>query len=97
MPSFARRRDAMQSHRDGIARALGIQVHDTSQMAAYEPGFPDALWAFGNRVLLVEHKNSEREQLTEAERHWHQTFAGEVWVCRSDEDALAIARELMAL
>ena len=96
MPNYARRRDALQSHRDSIARAFGIQVHDTSQMAAYEPGFPDAVWCWGGRAFFVEHKNGD-ERLTEAEKRWHREFQGQAVVVRSDEDALRLARELRGI
>ena len=96
MPSYARRRDTLQSRRDDIARALGVQVHDTSQMAAYAPGWPDSIWVYAGQVVFVEHKNSD-ERLTEAERKWHREFLGISAVVRSDEDALRLARELRGI
>ena len=97
MPNYARRRDALQSHRDSIARAFGIQVHDTSQMAAYEPGFPDAIYCKDGRSVFVEYKGSAKEPLTEAEKRWHRDFQGQAVIVRSDEDALRLARELRGI
>ena len=71
-----------------------FRSHDTSQMAAYEPGFPDAIYCWGGRSVFVECKGNAKEPLTEAEQRWHDAFQGDVRIVRSDEDAISIAREL---
>jgi len=66
-------------------------------MAAYEPGFPDAIYCKDGRSVFVEYKGSAKEPLTEAEKRWHRDFQGQAVIVRSDEDALRLARELRGI
>lgn len=94
MPGYGRRKDA---NHDAIAeafRALGWQVWDTYQHAAYTPGWPDLICLRRGRVLFVEVK-TPGEALTDAEGFlrdtvlWHH---GEYHVVSTSEEAVAVIR-----
>ena len=89
---YARRRDALQTRRDNLARHLGIYVVDLWQAAQFVPGLPDALWATLGHAVLCEHKNGD-EPLTTDEAKFHAAYPGPIDICRSDGDVERIAQE----
>ena len=86
------RRDINQAELDDAARRIGWTVIDTSQCAAYVPGWPDAVWCNPEgTVLFVEYK-AEKEGLTEAEERFYSALprADIYTICRSVDDVLRI-------
>ena len=94
MPSYARKRDKNQTELDDAARRLGWTVIDTSQCAAYVPGWPDAVWLNSDGVVLFVEYKGEHERLTDAEFAFYNALprADLYVICRSVDDVLAITR-----
>jgi len=89
-------RDGNQAELDDAARRLGWHVLDTSQFAAYEPGFPDAVWVNNHGlVVLIEYK-IPGEKLTDVEQafadEWHAN-GGAYSICVDLDDVLEITED----
>jgi hypothetical protein len=89
MIMVAKRTDHNQAEIVHGLRAIGVTVQDLSQLGK---GTPDLLCGWKGRNYLIEVKNCEDRapRLTNCEEEWIRTWAGQVAVITSVEDAIAV-------
>ena len=88
MARRAPRIDAVQPEIVEALRRIGCSVQS---LAAVGEGCPDLLVGVAGVNFLVELKRPGPYAFTGAQKTWHQEWRGRAHVCRSIDDALAVA------
>jgi len=91
MPSYHKRRDAVQSKLTTVLQAFGWSVHDTSGVGG---SFPDAVCARNGYTVLVEFKSAKGE-LSDGQKEFHLLWPGRIYVVRTSKDIEAMTKGLI--
>lgn len=86
------RKDANHDELSDAARRLGWYVVDTYQVAQYIPGWPDAVWAKPDRVVLAEYK-AGKAQLTKDEALFAAVWPDKYVIVRTVDDVVKVTND----
>ena len=93
MPKYACKKDRNQNAIAAKFKKAGYSVADTSRLGG---DFPDMIVARGGQTALIEIK-AGRGSLSVGQKQFIETWKGQIYVCRSEIEALAIIHEMERL